>query len=84
MPSIEEECPDVLMGVPCMRGSVGKDPSWDRSWRVPEAERESALQPTIRTKTEEKRKALEVAIHSGEDPEKSMQVDGQEDRPHPG
>ena len=48
----------------------------------------AALQPTPTKssglKTEEKRKALEVAIHSGDDIDKLMQLDGQGDQPRQG
>ena len=42
MPSIEEECPDVFMGVQGVRSTVAADPSWNTGWREPEAEHRSS------------------------------------------
>ena len=63
-------------------------PVGDHQDEAPKQTAGSALQPmptkSSGLKTEEKRKALEVAIRSGEDADKPMQVDGQGDQPRQG
>ena len=85
MSGVEGDGSDVSVGMPRMRGSVAKDPP---QAAVPKQAAGAALQPTPTKssglKTEEKRKALEVAIHSGHDIDKLMQLDGQGDQPRRG
>jgi len=87
-----KKCPTLKKNVPMylwvcracgarwVRTPVGENHS-----EAPKQTASSALQPmpmkSSGLKTEEKRKALEVAIHSGEDADRPMQVDGQGDQP---
>ena len=88
----QKRCPTLKMNVPMYlwvcRACGAR---WERipvgsssHQEAPKQTTSSALQPTKVTKTEEKRKALEVAIHSGEDADKTMLVDGVEGPPRQG